>query len=81
MKTVSFSFATEEERAEFTEYARQKGMTLSALAKMAIYQYRAKYPAKCGKKELFVPYSENKDETSKTVRPYAHGANEGEEQT
>jgi hypothetical protein len=42
--TVSFSFKTEEEKQNFIEYARSKGMTLSALVKMALYQYRAKYP-------------------------------------
>jgi len=42
--TVSFSFDDPEEKRRFTEYARSKGMTLSALVKMALYQYRAKYP-------------------------------------
>ena len=44
--TVSFSFSTAEEKRAFEEYAREKGMKLSALAKMALYQYRAKYPHK-----------------------------------
>jgi hypothetical protein len=44
MKTVSFSFDNEEERAEFTEYARNKGMTLSVFVKMAVYHFKSKYP-------------------------------------
>jgi hypothetical protein len=42
--TVSFSFDTMAEKENFEQYARSKGMKLSALAKMATYQYRAKYP-------------------------------------
>ena len=45
-RTVSFSFDTEEEKADYENYARQKLMSLSALAKMALGQYRAKYPHK-----------------------------------
>jgi hypothetical protein len=75
MKTVSFSFATEEERAEFTEYARAKGTTLSALAKMALYQYRAKYPHKGTRKRQNGIGYENMPVVSKTVQPYEPTAN------
>jgi hypothetical protein len=43
-KEVQFSFDTEEDRTDFILYAKGKGMSLSALAKYAIYQYRARYP-------------------------------------
>lgn len=43
-KTVSFSFATEEEKAEYEKYAKNKGMTLSAFVKMAVYHFKSKYP-------------------------------------
>lgn len=67
-RTVSFSFDTEEDKIAFIEYAKHKGMTLSGLAKMAIYQYRAKYPIRERKTipridslpmagEMFIPYS------------------------
>jgi len=45
-KSISFSFKTEDEKQEFIDYADGKGMTLSALAKMALFQYKAKYPLK-----------------------------------
>jgi hypothetical protein len=45
-KTVSFSFDSQEDKQEFKVYAASKGMTLSVLAKIATYQYRAKYPPK-----------------------------------
>jgi hypothetical protein len=70
MKTVSFSFDTEEERAEFAEYARQKGTTLSALAKMALYQYRAKYPHKGTRKRQNGIDCEDRHVVRKTVQPY-----------
>ncbi len=45
-RNISFSFDSEEDKIDFLDYARAKGLTLSALAKMALYQYRAKYPVK-----------------------------------
>lgn len=45
-RTVSFSFESEKEKQFFVEYARDKGLTLPALAKMALFQYEAKYPSK-----------------------------------
>jgi len=44
-KSVSFSL-TEAERGFFAEYARRKGLTLSALAKQALFQYEARHPLK-----------------------------------
>ena len=44
MRSVSFNFDTEADREEFTQYAREKGMTLSAFAKMALYHFKARYP-------------------------------------
>lgn len=43
---VQFTFDTLEEKEAYEKYARKKGMTLSAFAKFALYQYRAKYPLK-----------------------------------
>jgi len=44
MRSVSFSFDTDVDREEFMQYAREKGMTLSAFAKTAIYHFKARYP-------------------------------------
>jgi len=44
MRSVSFSFDTDADHEEFMQYAREKGMTLSAFAKMAIYHFKARYP-------------------------------------
>ena len=41
-RAVKFSFDTEENRRDFEAYARSKGMTLSELAKVATFAYRAK---------------------------------------
>ena len=49
-RTVSFSFKSDEERREWEAFAACKGMTLSCLAKFALYQYRAKYGIKSGTK-------------------------------
>ena len=49
-REVSFSFDSPEEKQEYLYYAKSKGMTLSALVKMALYQYRAKYPCKSKKR-------------------------------
>ena len=67
--TVSFSFDNPEEKQRFTEYARSKGMTLSALVKMALYQYRAKYPHKRGQDGGMAKEPEEGYITSKTVQP------------
>ncbi len=39
-RPVRFSFASEEERQQFEKYAAAKGMTLSELARVAVYQVR-----------------------------------------
>ena len=70
MRSVSFSFDTEADHEEFTQYAREKGMTLSALAKMALYQYRAKYPHKGIRKSKNGIGYENEPIVQKTVRPH-----------
>jgi hypothetical protein len=44
--TVSFSFKNEGEKKAFEEYAEQRGIKLSALAKVALFQYRKKNPLK-----------------------------------
>jgi hypothetical protein len=49
-RTVSFTFKTVAEKQEYDEYAASKGMTLSVLSKMALFQYRAKYPVKTSSK-------------------------------
>ena len=48
-RSISFSFNTPEEKEDFLNYAGEKGMTLSALAKMALFQYRARFPEKLSK--------------------------------
>lgn len=45
-KEVTFSFSSAEEKLAFKKYAASKGLTLSGLAKLATYQYKAKYPTK-----------------------------------
>lgn len=45
-QTIKISIPDPEEKAAFEQYAAAKGMSLSGLAKMALYQYRAKYPLK-----------------------------------
>ena len=42
MPTVQFTI-TDQEKAFFVEYARRKGLTLSALAKMSIFTYEASH--------------------------------------
>jgi len=42
-REVRFSFDSEEQKAEFEAYAKGKGMSLSGLSKMAVFQYKAKY--------------------------------------
>ena len=70
MRSVSFSFDTDADREEFAQYARDKGITLSALAKMALYQYRAKYPHKGTRKPKNGIGCENGPIIRKTVQPY-----------
>jgi hypothetical protein len=41
-KSISFSL-TDDERDFFIEYAARKGMTISALAKMALFLYEASH--------------------------------------
>jgi hypothetical protein len=41
---VRFSFDSLEQKASYTAYAKKKGMSLSALVKMATFQYRERYP-------------------------------------
>ena len=41
-REVRFSFDTEADKLDFQAYAKAKGMTLSVLAKVATYAYRAK---------------------------------------
>ena len=53
-REVSFSFDSPEEKQEYLHYAKSKGMTLSALVKMALYQYRAKYPCKSKKGSISI---------------------------
>ena len=74
-KTVSFSFDTPEEKADYENYARQKLMSLSALAKMALGQYRAKYPHKREQNRQFDKVCENVPIAPKTVRPMRIGDN------
>ena len=45
MPRIQFTI-TDEERAFFVEYARRKGLTLSALAKTALFHHTARYPVK-----------------------------------
>lgn len=44
-RQVKFSFDTQEEKAECTRYAKVKGLSLSAFARFATYQYMSKYPS------------------------------------
>lgn len=71
--TVSFSFDTEIEKQHFAEYARSKGMTLSALVKMAVYQYRAKYPCRGTKNGGVAKDCGEGIIGAKTVQPQAVG--------
>jgi len=41
-REVRFSFDTEEEKALFAAYASGRGMSLSAMAKTALYAYRTR---------------------------------------
>lgn len=45
-REVRFSFATEAERDLYAAYAAGKGLTLSALAKMALFQYVQRFDLK-----------------------------------
>lgn len=71
--TVSFSFDTEEEKQYFADYARSKGMTLSALVKMATYQYRARFPLKTVRNEGNGHSCEKDDNASKPVQRQSVG--------
>ncbi len=42
-REVRFSFDTENERDLYAAYAAAKGLTLSALAKMALFQYTQRF--------------------------------------
>lgn len=68
--SVSFSFASVEEKQEFTQYAREKGMTLSSFVKMVVYSYRLKYPSKTALKRELTGKHENLSMGSEAVRPY-----------
>jgi len=74
-RTVSFSFDTPEEKADYENYARQKLMSLSALAKMALGQYRAKYPHKREQNGGAAKEPEDTPIASKTVQPARVGDN------
>lgn len=41
-REVRFTFKTEEEKLEFEAYAASRGLTLSSLAKAALYSYRSR---------------------------------------
>jgi hypothetical protein len=44
-KTISFSVESAEEKAELNAFAKSKGyQNASALARVALYQYRARHP-------------------------------------
>jgi hypothetical protein len=73
--TVSFSFDTMTEKEKFERYAQKKGMKLSAMAKMATYQYRAKYPQKRGKKDRVAKRHGGMPIAPKTVQPQHVGGN------
>ena len=46
-KTHSTQFSLDEKEAEFFKaYAKRKGLSLSALARMALFQYAERYPQK-----------------------------------
>jgi hypothetical protein len=68
-RTVSFSFESEQEKNFFVEYAREKGMTLSALAKMALFQYEGRFPSKRLNREK----SKDASETVRTVQSVRSG--------
>lgn len=65
---VRFSFSDEAEKTEYEAYAKAKGMTLSALAKAALFQYKARYPGGSTKTE---------GKVSPGVRAVQAGAAEG----
>ena len=67
--TVSFSFDTIEEKQKFEKYAKTKGMKLSVLAKMAVYQYKAKYGCKEEKDALKAKEYDGHSQVKKTVQP------------
>ena len=77
-RTVSFSFDTVEEKADYENYARQKLMSLSALAKMALGQYRAKYPHKREQRRGVAKEPEDTPIAPKIVQPMRVGGNEDE---
>jgi hypothetical protein len=77
--TVSFSFDTSEEKQHYTDYARSKGMTLSALVKMAVYQYRAKYPHRGARNGEVGKECENTGIAPKTVQPHGLEGNGDED--
>jgi hypothetical protein len=74
-RTVSFSFDTEEEKADYENYARQKLMSLSALAKMALGQYRAKYPHRREQDGRAAKEPEEESIAPNTVQPVRVGDN------
>lgn len=67
-REVRFSFDTNDQRVEFEEYSKAKGLTLSQFAKMAVFAYKAKYPDKKCKKA---------PDPSRVAQPYTSEANVG----
>jgi hypothetical protein len=80
-RTVSFSFSTEEEKKSFEEYARLKGMKLSVLAKMATFQYLAKYPIKVSKIRGLGKQIDYEQKIETTVQPIHENEIYDEEKT
>jgi len=73
-RSTSITFDTREEREDYVAYAKQKGMTLSALAKMALFQYRAKYAVKGIKPIKHTPHPVS---AKKPQGLYSHGEENG----
>jgi len=76
--TVSFSFESKKEKVRFEKYAASKGITLWAMAKLALYQYKAKYPYKGAKKREVEKVGGQEPIAPKTVQPAHVKGNEGE---
>lgn len=74
---VRISFDDISERSLFASYAKAKGVSLSALAKIALVQYVAKYPLRRSQLAQAVSLYVNDLQDAKSVQSSAAGANLG----
>jgi hypothetical protein len=74
---VRFSFTDKAERELHRAYAKGKGISLSALASLALHQYESKYPLRAPQLAIAVSEYVKAMSDAKTVQSHAIGMKSG----